>query len=107
MTVEERDRLFKELTDHEISLMRKKSADYTKEADTLEFFDRVGKETGLSGQKVLQVLIAIKVNRLHSLMSKPIGSQNFEGINDTIVDLRNYQFYLICILERNEKLLPK
>lgn len=78
----------------DIELLLSKSNDYSSNGDILSVFKIVAKELSTTPETVIKVLIEVKKARLQSLRKKI--AINHESIEDTIMDLYNYEFLLFC-----------
>jgi hypothetical protein len=65
-----------------------KAADYADDGNVFSNFEGAARLTGLTVEQVFHVMISIKQERLRQLMSGK--TPNFEGIEDTLMDLANY-----------------
>lgn len=97
MTTDKQMELFDKLIDQERTILNKKGADYAQVADVLSNFKLVGSVTGQKPDAVCNQMIATKIIRLSNLLGSNRAPMN-ESIVDTLQDLRNYAFLLICIL---------
>lgn len=81
---------FERLLNYLQFLHDKKNHDYAEEGSPFSNFEFAAQETGLSVEKVIDVLISIKRARLIQLMERGKEPQN-ESVVDTLVDELNYR----------------
>lgn len=96
MTFEQQEKLFSKFTEEQRAIMFKKGNDYAG-ADRLSNFKVTGAITQLSAEQAALQMIATKVARLGVLL-QPGKVANNESIDDSVVDLANYAFLLVCLL---------
>ena len=82
------------------SILAKKGNDYSNQ-DRLSNFKMVGSINDLSPQRVISILIGIKVTRLGNLLANGATPEN-ESLRDTVLDLANYLFLADCALSELE-----
>ena len=100
MTLEQQQQLFTEFVANMKAVMLKKGNDYSNQ-DRLSNFKIAANLIGKSPEEVCLTLIAIKVARLGVLLKSDTKPEN-ESIEDSIVDLANYNFLLSAIRNEND-----
>jgi len=80
---------FNEVLELMAEIHDKKNEDYASDKDPFSNFSGVAEMTGLETDKVFQVMIGIKMERLKQLVGTGKVPNN-ESVDDTILDLANY-----------------
>lgn len=97
MELNEQIEFFTNFTKTMADIMLKKGNDYSNE-DRLNNFKVAGAILGKTPEEVALVLIAVKVARLGQLIGTN-KTPNNESIDDTLLDLANYDILLAMILD--------
>lgn len=95
MTRSQQLEIFDNTTKELRELLIKKGEDYNRE-DVLGIFKEIATMVNISSEKVLHVMIALKLKRIVNLEGK---QNNFESANDSLKDLINYAFLLDMMRE--------
>lgn len=80
---------FEALLEEIFELHNRKNEDYAGDSNPFANFEYVARFTGLSVDKVIEVMIGIKYARLDVLL-KAEGEPNFESVEDTLLDVAVY-----------------
>lgn len=83
------------------AVLEAKSADYAQEQDVLSNFKTAGAICQLTSSQQCLSMIATKIARLGVLLSGKDPKN--EPIEDSVLDLINYSFLLMCCLEDEKK----
>ena len=89
---------FNAMVAREKFMLEKKRKDYSKSGSMDNFIDSA-RIAGVSPVTSCMVLAGVKVDRLSNLITKG-DKPNYESIEDTISDLRNYLFLLSELLDK-------
>lgn len=100
MTLQEQQEHFQSFTQMQETILLAKGDDYSTE-DRLSNFKNVADITNLTPEIVCLVQIGIKVARLGVLLQSENTPKN-ESVNDSVLDLGNYNFLLDCILKEKQ-----
>lgn len=99
MTKEQQIKFFENFTNTMAETLLKKGNDYSNE-DRLSNFKVAGAILGKTPEEVALVLIAVKVARMGQLIGTSKIPNN-ESIDDTLLDLANYDLLLAMIISEN------
>ena len=88
-----------EVFDEMVETVRLKAQDYADEGNVFSNFEGAARIAGVSVDTVFTVMMGIKIERLRQMES---GKEpNFEGIEDTLIDLANYTALKLAYKRKN------
>lgn len=101
MTFEEQKIALVQINEKADSIMLRKGNDYASNADRLSNFKDAARIANITVDKQFLSLIATKVARLGQLTNVK-DSIEFESVEDTLLDLRNYATLYIMYLQESK-----
>jgi hypothetical protein len=97
MTLQEQKQMLEIFTEKMKETVLKKGDDYAGQADRLKNFKLAGNIAGDNATKNCLHAISTKVARLSQLLNSGSKPKN-ESVEDSLLDLANYSFLMVCIL---------
>lgn len=101
MTLQEQKQMLEIFTEKMRETVLKKGDDYAGQADRLQNFKLAGNIAGDDATKNCLHAISTKVARLSQLLNSGSEPKN-ESVEDTLLDLANYSFLMVCIRSESE-----
>lgn len=103
MTIHEFMKLIDKWQIEEKEVLQKKANDYASD-DMLSNFKKTANMTGLTPEKVFEVMLAVKMCRIIELSTGKIAKN--ESQEDTLMDMANYaKLYRAYLKEKNTNLI--
>jgi hypothetical protein len=100
MILERQQSLLENFTEKMKETILKKGNDYAGQ-ERMSNFLKVAEIAGLSPEQVILTHLGTKVARLSNLLNNNKTPEN-EAVEDTLLDLANYAFLMVCALEEKE-----
>lgn len=102
MTLPEQKQMLERFTEKMKETILSKGDDYAGQADRLQNFKLAGNIAGDDAKKNCLHAISTKVARLSQLLNSGAEPKN-ESVEDSLLDLANYSFLMVCILAEADK----